>query len=95
MYPAKQVNKIHLVIEKQPDAFVSVQMLAATGEELYHAHLPRKGDRFNQVFDMNQLIDGTYTLRIKQGKDIIVKQIQLQTATPEPVAPIRLVTLGE
>lgn len=95
VYPASQANKICLAIEKQPNTLVSVQLLGPTGDELYHDHLPKKGDRFSQVFDMNELKDGTYTLRVKQGKDVIVKLIQLHTAAPEPATPARFVTLGK
>ena len=95
VYPTNQVNKIRLAVEKQPNTFVFVQLLGPTGEELYHDHLPQKGDRFSQVFDMNELEDGTYTLRIKQGKHIIVRLIQLQTAAPEPATSGRFLTLGE
>ncbi|WP_373331512.1 hypothetical protein [Salmonirosea aquatica] len=44
---------------------------------------------------MNELRDGAYTLRITQGKEVIVKPIQLHTDAPEPVAPLRVVTLGK
>ncbi|WP_018619540.1 hypothetical protein [Spirosoma luteum] len=94
VYPISQANKICLEVKKQPNAFVSVQLLTPTGEVLYQDHLPKKGDRFSQVFDMNQLKDGVYTLRIKQGKDVIVKSIQLQTSAPAPAIQERFLTLG-
>ena len=94
VYPTKEANKICLAVEKQPNAFAFVQLLSPAGEELYRAQLPKKGAKFNQVFDMNELQDGTYTLRVRQGKDSIVKSVQLQTTTPEPTTPVRFLTLG-
>ncbi|MBC7570669.1 MAG: hypothetical protein H7319_13160 [Spirosoma sp.] len=94
VYPTKQANKICLAVEKQPNKLVLVQLTGPMGDELYHDHLPKKGERFSQVFDMNELNDGTYTLRIKQGKDIIVKSIRLQTTAPDPSTPERFLTLG-
>ncbi|MFD2936114.1 hypothetical protein [Spirosoma flavum] len=94
VYPTRQVNKICLAVEKQPDTHAYVQLLASTGEELYRAQLPKKGTSFNQIFDMNELEDGTYTLRVEQGKNVIVKSIHLQTTTPDPAAPARFLTLG-
>lgn len=94
VYPTKQVNKVCLTVEKQPNTLVFVQLIGPTGDELYHDHLPKKGDRFSQVFDMNQLKDGLYTLRIKQGKDVIVKSIQLQTSSPAPATQERFLTVG-
>jgi len=95
VYQAGQPNKIRLYVEKQPNALVFVQLLGPAGEQFYQGILPKKGDKFSQVFDMIELKDGAYTLRITQGKDVIVKPIQLQTAAPEPVAPVRFVTLGK
>lgn len=94
LYQTKQVNKVCLSIEKQDNTFAFVQLLAPTGLELYRAQLPKKGVNFRQVFDMNELEDGTYILRIKQGKDVIVKSIHLQTTTPDPATPARFLTLG-
>lgn len=95
VYPTKQVNKICLTVEKQPNTLVFVQLMGPTGNELYYGNLPKKGDRFSQVFDMNELNDGAYTLRVKQGKDVIVKLIQVHTTSPEPAAPARFVTLDK
>lgn len=94
VYPTKQVEKFCLSIEKQPNMLAFVQLLAPTGEELYSAALPKKEARFHQVFDMNELQDGTYTLRIKQGGNVIVKSIQLRTNAPELTQPTRSLTLG-
>ncbi|WP_460934862.1 hypothetical protein [Spirosoma humi] len=94
VYQTKQVNKICLSVEKQPNTIAFVQLLAPTGEELYRAQLPKKGVSFRQVIDMNELEDGTYSLRIEQGKDVIIKSIHLQTATPDPAVSARFLTLG-
>ena len=95
VYQAGQPNKIRLSVEKQPNALVFVQLLGPGGKQLYQGTLPKKGDKFSQIFDMKELGDGAYSLRITQGKEVIVKPIQLHTAAPEPVAPVRVMTLGE
>lgn len=94
VYPIKQEGKICLAVEKQPNTFAFVQLLAPGGEELYRATLPQKGDKFRQVFDLHELKEGTYTLRIKQGKASIVRLIQVVTATPDPTTPARHLTVG-
>ena len=94
VYPTKQVDKFCLSVEKQPNTFAFVQLLAPGGEELYRATLPQKGDKFRQVFDMNELQDGTYTVRIKQGSSVIVKHVQLRTTAPELTQPTRSLTVG-
>ena len=94
VYPTKQVDKFCLAVEKQPNAFVFVQLMAPGGQELYRATLPQKGDKFRQIFDLNELQDGTYTLRIKQGGNVIVKSIQLRK-TPERIQPTRSLSVGQ
>lgn len=82
-------------IEKQENTLTFVQFLAPSGEELYYASLPKKGTGFRQIFDLSDLKDGLYRLRIRQGDTIIVKSIQLRTTTPEPELPTRSVTLSD
>ena len=94
VYPTKQAEKICLSVEKQPNTLAFVQLLAPTGEELYHANLPKKGTSFRQVFNLNEMKDGIYTLRIKQGATVIVKSIHLRTNAPELTQPMRSLTLG-
>ena len=94
LYPTKQVEKICLAIEKQPNIMALVQLLSPTGEELYWAQLPKKEAKVHQLFDLNELEDGTYTICIKQGKEVIVKLIQLQTTAPKLTESARHLTLG-
>ena len=93
IYATKQAEKFCLAIDKQPDTYVYVQLLAATGEALYRATLPRKSAKLRQIFDLHELTAGTYTLRIKQGKNLIIRQIQVGTTAPAPAT--RYLTVGE
>lgn len=94
VYPTRQADKFCLAVEKQPNTVASVQLLTSSGQELYAASLPRNEARFHQIFDMNELQDGTYTIRIKQGSRVIVKSVQLRTTAPELSQPMRLLTMG-
>ncbi len=94
IYLTRQVEKFCLSIGKQANTLAFVQLLAPGGEELYSASLPRKGTSFRQLFDLNELKDGTYTIRIQQGKSVIVKSIQLQTKAPEQTIPSRMLIVG-
>ena len=94
VYPTKQADKFCLAVEKPSNTFAFIQLLAPTGEELYNAQLPKQGTSFRQLFDLNELKDGTYRLRIKQGGTVIVKSIQLRTNAPDVPQPARSLTLG-
>ena len=94
VYPTKQEGKICLAVEKKPNTTAFVQLLTPTGEELYSATLPKKDAKFRQTFDLHELTDGTYILRVKQGESLIIKSFELQTFTPNPTAPARSLTLG-
>ncbi len=93
VYPTKQAEKICLSVEKKPNALAFVQLLTPTGGELYSGILPKKGSSFRQFFDLNELNDGVYRLRVTQGKTIIVKSINLQTTAPDPSLSTRSLTL--
>ena len=68
--------------------------MTPNGEELYKATLPQKGDKFRQIMDLHELKDGTYTLRIRQQGNVIVKSIQLRTNALEQTQPTRSLTVG-
>lgn len=76
VYPSEQIRE-------QADQQAFVQLLSQSGEELYSAALPGKGAGSSQVFDMNDLKDGTYTIRISQGNRMVVRSIKLSTSAPE------------
>ncbi|GAB3225112.1 hypothetical protein [Spirosoma arcticum] len=95
VYPTRQVDKFCLAVEKQPNTVASVQLMTSGGNVLYAASLPKKEARFRQIFDMNELQDGTYTIRIEQGDSVIVKSVQLRTTAPEPSQPTRSLTVGK
>jgi|GEM_PF-1547826 len=94
VYPTKQADKICLSVEKQPNTLAFVQLLTPTGKELYSDTLPRKGTGFRQLFDLSELADGLYSLRVRQGETVIVKSIQLRTTAPAPKLLTRSLILG-
>lgn len=94
VYPKAQVGKICVAVEKQPNAVVTVELLTPTGDDLYLAHPPKKLAKFHQVFDLTELPDGIYTIRVSQGESVIVKTLQLQTTAPEVTLPARHLTVG-
>lgn len=94
VYPKAQVGKICVAVEKKPNTVVTVELLAPTGDDLYLAHPPKKLAKFHQVFDLNELPDGIYTIRVSQGESVIVKTLQLQTPAPEVTLPARQLTVG-
>ena len=86
VYQIKEADKFRLIVEKQSESFASVQLLTKDGAELYAGHISKKTIRFRQNFDVRNLEDGRYILRIKQGNDIILRSLQLGRNSPTKVS---------
>lgn len=92
VYQVKNSEKFCLNIEKLPETQASVQLLTESGIELYVGNLPRNSVRFSQKFDMTNLESGKYVLRVKQGKEVINKTIELDRVLPNRLLAERTVS---
>lgn len=92
IYQVRNSEKFCLTIEKLPKTQASVQLLTESGIELYGGNLPRNSVRFSQKFDMTNLENGKYVLRVKQGKEVINKTIELDRVLPNRLLAERTVS---
>ncbi|MCF0056046.1 hypothetical protein [Dyadobacter sp. CY356] len=93
MYQVKNVDKFCLLIEKGSKKSASVQLLTEKGIELYGSNLPKNSAKFSQKFDITNLENGRYILRVKQGHQVINKSIELNRTLPKDLLSARTVSL--
>ena len=96
MYPVSNACKVWLCLEKyQPDARIRVELINQQGQVLFEEGLPTKGGKrnaFRQQFDLSQVGDGTYTLRISSNAQTEDLRFNVSTPNVEQL-PARLVSL--
>ncbi|TKT89350.1 hypothetical protein [Dyadobacter frigoris] len=93
VYQVRNVDKFCLLIEKGPKKLASVQLLTESGIELYGSALPKNSVKFSQKFDMTNLENGKYILRVRQGHQVISKSIELSRTLPNDLLSARTVSL--
>ncbi|WP_159476345.1 hypothetical protein [Dyadobacter sp. 3J3] len=93
MYQVRNSDKFCLTIEKLPKTQATVELLTEGGVALYGSSLPRKSTKFSQKFDMTNLENGRYILRIRQGQEVISKFIELDRILPSQLSSEKRISL--
>ncbi|GHB72032.1 hypothetical protein [Persicitalea jodogahamensis] len=80
MYRIQKSLKMRLLLEKKPGKTVSVRLLDQQGHVLHDEVVGRQMHKYGRSFDFSQMEDGRYTLEISDGKELIQKDIKLNSA---------------
>ncbi len=70
------------MIAKEQGNWVEIRLKNADNETIYVEVVNRKTKQFAKKFDLEGLEDGKYRFEITNGKETIVKEINLQTNAP-------------
>lgn len=82
MYRVVNTMKINVMIAKEQGNWVEIRLKNADNETIYVEVVNRKTKQFAKKFDLEGLEDGKYRFEITNGKETIVKEINLQTNAP-------------
>ena len=95
-YPAKEPLKLWFVLVKPvTDTNTKVELINSQNQTLYVGGISRKDQRVSQLFDLSDVTDGTYKIRVTTGKEQIEKTFQVQTPVVNEPAPQRLLTFTD
>jgi hypothetical protein len=94
VYPAKVPLKVWLVLVKPTTAKAArIELVNGAKEALYVTTLSKKEQRINQLFDLSEVADGTYTIRVTTGTEVVEKTFTVQTPVVQEQMTKRLLTL--
>lgn len=82
MYRVVNTMKINVMIAKEQGNWIEIRLKDADNETIYVEVVNRKTTQFAKKFDLEGLQDGKYRFEITNGKETIVKEINLQTNAP-------------
>ncbi|WP_234736049.1 hypothetical protein [Tellurirhabdus bombi] len=96
IYPAATPLKLWLTVERSPSSTnpLRIELVDKKNKVLHASTLPKKGKAFQQQFDLSQVKDDTYTLRITDGNKLVEKSFKLSTPGLSEQLPQRLVSLN-
>ncbi len=96
MYRVQESTTICLSMEKLAGQKVSVRLLNVSGEEMHAEIVGRLTRKYARRFDLSQVKDGTYTIEVRNGEEVMRKSLRLITDIPVPTTPERtLVAVNE
>ncbi len=80
MYRVRESLKMRLLMEKKLGKTVSIRLLDPNGQVLHDEVIGKQMQKYGRSFDFSQMKDGRYTFEISDGKDLIQKNIKLNSA---------------
>ena len=84
MYRVVNSMKINLMIEKTEGVWVEIRLKNEKNEVIYTEVVNKRSKNFAKKFDLAGLEDGKYRFEITNGKETIVKEVNLGTRQPNP-----------
>jgi hypothetical protein len=96
VFPAKAPLKIWLVLVKPAtDKIARIELVNGSQQALYVNNLSKKEQRINQLFDLSEVADGTYTIRVTTGTETVEKTFKVQTPVVEEQMTKRSLTFAQ
>ena len=75
-------SKLDVIVESVANAKMSIRLADASGKTIATKILPQKETGTRVRFDLANLTDGVYHVRISDGKNIQVKKFEIKTELP-------------
>jgi hypothetical protein len=81
-----QIEKstLDVVVENEGAASMSIRLLDSSGRSLAAKTLPQKEEATRVRFDLADLKDGVYLVKVSDGKNTQVTKFELKTTVPTP-----------
>ena len=96
MYPAMNSQKLQVNVAKNDaKSKVYIQLLDKNDQILLTRFLPRKANIYQQRFDMSDLQDGVYRIRVSSGSEVIERSFQMKSPSLQEQLTPRLLTIAE
>jgi hypothetical protein len=80
MYRVKNTLSMRLMMEKIRGEKVQIRLVDKKGNVLHEEMIGKRTEKYSRKFDFSQIKDGSYTMEITNGDELITKEINLSTA---------------
>lgn len=84
MYRVINSMKVNVLIEKQQGKALDITLKNDRNEIIYSEVVAKNTGKFSKKFDLAGLSDGKYRFEISNGKEVISKEVNLETHAPTP-----------
>ena len=84
MYRIINSMRVSVAIEKTQGNVVEIRLKNDKNEVIYTEFVGKKSVKFAKKFDLTGLADGKYRFEISNGKEMITKEINVETHQPTP-----------
>ncbi|GGD75668.1 hypothetical protein GCM10011514_44510 [Emticicia aquatilis] len=84
MYRVINSMKVNVLIEKQQGKALDITLKNDRNEVIYSEVVAKNAGKFSKKFDLTGLSDGKYRFEISNGKEVISKEVNLETHAPTP-----------
>ncbi len=96
VFPAREPLKFWLIIDKpETEKNARIELVNDSRQRLYIGILPKKKQQISQLFNLSEVNDGVYTLRIVTQSGTYEKSVTVKTPAPVPQQTQRTITFDQ
>lgn len=79
VFQLRNTNKVKLAVDKGTDSRLKVVLKDKAGKTFYSETYERGVQKYRQVFDLEDMSDGTYYFELTYGDQKLTKEVAIQT----------------
>nr|WP_293833834.1 hypothetical protein [uncultured Arsenicibacter sp.] len=96
VFPAREPLKFWLIIDKpETEKNARIELVNGSKQRLYIGMLSKKKQQISQLFNLSDVNDGVYTLRIVTQSGTYEKSVTVKTPAPVPQQTQRTITFDQ
>lgn len=93
VYPKAHSSKLNVMVDNTRNKRLNLRLINPQNEIVYQEIVGKKRTKYRRYLDLGTLPDGVYQLQISDGQDTVVREISLNTHTPEPILPEKQISI--
>lgn len=86
LYKVNDTNKVTLAVDKSENERLRVILKDKGGKVFYSEVFNEKHAKYRRIFDLDELVDGTYYFELYHNKSKLVKEVNIQSTNAKMIS---------
>ncbi|KAA0991487.1 hypothetical protein [Dyadobacter aurulentus] len=86
LYKISNTNKVRLAVNKDPNDRIRVVVKDKAGNVYYSEIFDEVNSKYRRVFNLDEMRDGTYFFELRNRKNKLVKELQIESNVEKEIS---------